>query len=185
MWCRRIHRGWAAKSRAIRTTVRPRCRLRSTRTRPGRRPTSNSTRRSSSRLFAQADYITKLATVMAGNDLPDIMMIPGVTAQNPGIAYVTQFLEAKAADLTPCLAGDAAKDYPNLAALPSFAWKGKSGLGPPVTGRYVGYYADKRHESIRSKSLLHDWRRDRAVAQATRRAAAKYPASARAVSEQR
>jgi putative aldouronate transport system substrate-binding protein len=74
-------------------------------------------------IIAQADYTTKLATVMAGNDLPDIMMIPGVSAQNPGIANLTQFLEAKAADLTPYLGGDAAKDYPNLAALPPFAWK--------------------------------------------------------------
>jgi putative aldouronate transport system substrate-binding protein len=74
-------------------------------------------------IIAQADYTTKLATVMAGNDLPDIMMIPGVSIQNPGIANLTQFLEAKAADLTPYLAGDAAKDYPNLAALPPFAWK--------------------------------------------------------------
>jgi hypothetical protein len=45
---------------------------------------------------------------MAGNDLPDIMMIPGVSAQSPGIANLTQFLEAQGADLTPFLGGDAA-----------------------------------------------------------------------------
>ena len=34
-----------------------------------------------------------------------------------------QFLQSQAADLTPYLAGDAAKDYPNLAAIPTPAWK--------------------------------------------------------------
>jgi len=74
-------------------------------------------------IIAQSDYLTKLATVMAGNDLPDVMLIPGNT--NSGAAQVqnlTQFLQAKAADLTPYLAGDAAKDYPNLAAIPTYSW---------------------------------------------------------------
>jgi putative aldouronate transport system substrate-binding protein len=74
-------------------------------------------------IIAQSDYLTKLATVMAGNDLPDVMLIPGNT--NSGAAQIqglTQFLQAKAADLTPYLAGDAAKDYPNLAAIPTYSW---------------------------------------------------------------
>jgi putative aldouronate transport system substrate-binding protein len=74
-------------------------------------------------IIAQSDYITKLATVMAGNDLPDVMLIPGNT--NSGAAQVqnlTQFLQAKAADLTPYLAGDAAREYPNLAAIPTYSW---------------------------------------------------------------
>jgi putative aldouronate transport system substrate-binding protein len=33
------------------------------------------------------------------------------------------FLKAKCADLTPYLAGDAVKDYPNLAAIPPYSWK--------------------------------------------------------------
>src|SRR5262249_48095774 len=33
-----------------------------------------------------------------------------------------QFLQAKTADLTPYLAGDAAKAYPNLAATPTYCW---------------------------------------------------------------
>ena len=40
-----------------------------------------------------------------------------------GATGTPQFLQAKAADLTPFLAGDAAKDYPNLAAIPTTAWK--------------------------------------------------------------
>ena len=34
-----------------------------------------------------------------------------------------EFFKAKCADLTPYLGGDAVKDYPNLAAIPTYAWK--------------------------------------------------------------
>jgi putative aldouronate transport system substrate-binding protein len=74
-------------------------------------------------IIAQADYTTKLQTVMAGNDLPDIMLIPGGGAAGTTIQNLSQFLGAQAADLTPFLGGDAARDYPFLAAIPSFAWK--------------------------------------------------------------
>jgi putative aldouronate transport system substrate-binding protein len=67
-----------------------------------------------------SDYPQRLATLMAGNDLPDLMYLnaPLTTAGQ------AQFLKNKCADLTPYLAGDAIKDYPNLAALPTPAWKG-------------------------------------------------------------
>jgi putative aldouronate transport system substrate-binding protein len=68
-----------------------------------------------------ADYTSKLATIMAGNDLPDIICFrygPNFTPPNLG-----QFLEKSMADLTPYLAGDAARDYPFLAAMPTIAWK--------------------------------------------------------------
>ena len=61
-----------------------------------------------------ADYRVKFPTIMASDDLPDIMhLFFGYTvAPNlPG------FFKAKCADLTPYLAGDAAKDYPFLAAI--------------------------------------------------------------------
>jgi putative aldouronate transport system substrate-binding protein len=75
-------------------------------------------------IIAQADYITKLATVMAGNDLPDVMLIPGPGGSGASrVPGLTQFLATQCADLTPYLSGDAAKDYPNLAAIPTFAWK--------------------------------------------------------------
>jgi len=75
-------------------------------------------------IIAQSDYLIKLATVMAGNDLPDVMLIPGATPSGAAqVQNLTQFLTAKAADLTPYLAGDAAKDYPNLAAIPTYAWR--------------------------------------------------------------
>jgi putative aldouronate transport system substrate-binding protein len=67
-----------------------------------------------------ADYPQRLATLMAGNDLPDAMYF-NATRTTAGLA---QFLKTKCADLTPYLAGDAIKDYPNLAALPTESWKG-------------------------------------------------------------
>ena len=61
---------------------------------------------------------------MAGGDLPDVMLIvgPGISGGSrlPGL---TQFLGSQCADLTPYLAGDASKNHPNLAAIPTFAWK--------------------------------------------------------------
>ncbi|HEY1293034.1 MAG TPA: hypothetical protein VGJ60_08150, partial [Chloroflexota bacterium] len=62
----------------------------------------------------------KFQALIAGGDLPDITMIPigGVIPDLPS------FLEAKIQDLTPFVSGDAVKDYPNLAALPSIGWKG-------------------------------------------------------------
>jgi len=61
-------------------------------------------------IISQADYPTKLQTVMAGNDLPDVMLIPGGGAAGTTIQNLSQFLAAQAADLTPFLGGDAAKD---------------------------------------------------------------------------
>ncbi len=73
-----------------------------------------------------ADYATKLATVMAGDDLPDLMLFPGginVSGAQLGTANLPLFLQSKCSDLTPYLSGDAIKDYPNLAAIPTFAWQ--------------------------------------------------------------
>jgi putative aldouronate transport system substrate-binding protein len=62
----------------------------------------------------------KFQALVAGGDLPDITMIPigGVIPDLPS------FLEAKVQDLTPFVGGDAVKEYPNLAALPTVGWKG-------------------------------------------------------------
>jgi putative aldouronate transport system substrate-binding protein len=67
-----------------------------------------------------ADYRAKLATSMASDDLPDIMHIFFGYSVAPNLP---QFFKAKCADLAPYLAGDAAKDYPYLAAIPTPAWK--------------------------------------------------------------
>ncbi|MBV9132288.1 MAG: hypothetical protein JO318_06300 [Chloroflexi bacterium] len=77
-------------------------------------------------IVTSADYPVKLGTVMAGSDLPDVIYMyarPGSASTLAAAAGIPQFLQAKAQDLTPYLAGDAAKDYPNLAAIPTTAWK--------------------------------------------------------------
>jgi putative aldouronate transport system substrate-binding protein len=77
-------------------------------------------------IVTSADYPVKLGTVMAGNDLPDLLYMytrPGASSTLAAAAGVPQFLQTQAADLTPFLGGDAAKDYPNLAAIPTQAWK--------------------------------------------------------------
>jgi len=69
-----------------------------------------------------ADYPLRMATLMAGNDIPDILhLFFGITGAfvPPGTA---EFVKAKCQDLTPFLAGDAIKEYPNLAAIPTYAW---------------------------------------------------------------
>jgi putative aldouronate transport system substrate-binding protein len=77
-------------------------------------------------IVTSADYPVKLGTVMAGNDLPDLLYMysrPGASSTLAAAAGVPQFLQSQAADLTPYLSGDAARDYPNLAAIPTQAWK--------------------------------------------------------------
>jgi putative aldouronate transport system substrate-binding protein len=69
---------------------------------------------------AQSDYATvKLPTIIAGNDLPDILYIATATV----IQQLPQFFKAKMADLTPYLSGDAIKEYPNLANFPTLTWR--------------------------------------------------------------
>jgi putative aldouronate transport system substrate-binding protein len=77
-------------------------------------------------IVTQADYLVKLATVMAGSDIPDLTYLYAPTGSSSTLAAANgmpQFLQSSAADLTPYLAGDAARDYPNLAAIPTPAWK--------------------------------------------------------------
>lgn len=71
-----------------------------------------------------ADYPARLQVAMAGNDLPDTIHVVGTVVS----LISDQFVQSQCADLTPYLAGDAAKDYPNLAAIPSYAYKGAGGI---------------------------------------------------------
>ena len=66
------------------------------------------------------DYSTRLATIMAGSDLPDLLSFYGGYAAG---SHIPTFLEQSMADLAPYLAGAAANDYPNLASIPTFAWR--------------------------------------------------------------
>src|SRR5579864_5717152 len=71
-------------------------------------------------IITSGDYRLKFPTIMASDDLPDIMHIFFGYTLAPNLP---DFFKAKCADLTPYLAGDAAKDYPYLAAIPTPAWK--------------------------------------------------------------
>jgi len=73
-------------------------------------------------VVAASDYPAKLATVMAGNDLPDLLYIyQGGPSPVPNLL---QFLQSRCVDLTPYISGDAVKDYPNLANFPTYNWQG-------------------------------------------------------------
>ncbi|MEU1488679.1 extracellular solute-binding protein [Streptomyces sp. NPDC005775] len=64
-------------------------------------------------------YQDKIGAVLAGSDIPDVMTIPGWNMQG----QIRNAISAKFADLTPHLAGDAVKKYPNLANIPTGAWQ--------------------------------------------------------------
>ncbi len=65
-----------------------------------------------------ADYGAKFATTVAGGDLPEMIYVPF-----PYIPQLPDFLKAQCQDLTPFLSGDAVKEYPNLANIPSISWR--------------------------------------------------------------
>ncbi|MFC4241876.1 extracellular solute-binding protein [Gryllotalpicola reticulitermitis] len=63
-----------------------------------------------------ADYLTKVPTVLAGNDLPDFLQFQTLQPSFPDL------LKAKFQDLTPFLAGDKINDYPFLANIAQDFW---------------------------------------------------------------
>lgn len=64
-----------------------------------------------------ANYPAKFQTVMAGDDLPDLMQVRFTIPKIPG------FLSARCEDLTDYLSGSNISEYPALANLPTEAWK--------------------------------------------------------------
>lgn len=72
------------------------------------------------------EYDSKQAVVIASGELPDIMQLRAM-AQFPKV------LDSEFADLSEHLGGDAVKDYPALAAIPSLAWDSVT-----VNGRIFG-----------------------------------------------
>ncbi|MEV0849635.1 extracellular solute-binding protein [Streptomyces sp. NPDC049954] len=69
-------------------------------------------------VVGSGDYKTKIATLVAGDDLPDFTQIT-----NGAVPELAPFLEAKCQDLSEFLAGDEIKNYPHLANLPQSSWK--------------------------------------------------------------
>ncbi|SDU76885.1 type 2 periplasmic-binding domain-containing protein [Jiangella alkaliphila] len=94
--------------------------------------------------LAPADaYTDRLAVVMAGGDLPDVMFIDAFA--NP--PRFDEFVTSQCQDLTEFLAGDAIADYPHLANLPTYAWQ--------ALGRFEGgLFGIPVPRSLVSNSLL-------------------------------
>jgi putative aldouronate transport system substrate-binding protein len=67
-------------------------------------------------VVAIGDYPTRLATTLAGGDIPDIAVNVQTVPSAPDL------LKAQFADLTAYVSGDAIKDYPNLANIPTRSW---------------------------------------------------------------
>ncbi len=82
-------------------------------------------------------YDQKLGAVLASSEVPDVVVVPGwnMTGRIPS-AIIGKF-----ADLGPYLSGDAVKEYPNLAAIPTDAWQrsifGGKLRGLPMPSSYV------------------------------------------------
>ncbi|WP_369232944.1 extracellular solute-binding protein [Streptomyces sp. R21] len=64
-------------------------------------------------------YDQKLGAILASSDIPDVVVVPG---WNMGGKIPTAII-SKFADLGPYLSGDAVKDFPNLAAIPTDSWQ--------------------------------------------------------------
>jgi putative aldouronate transport system substrate-binding protein len=77
-----------------------------------------------------SDYMTKMATMMAGNDLPDVINLGG----GHTLPREAEFVAAKCADLSSYLSGDAVKAYPNLANLPTYVWQDMGRIGGRIFG---------------------------------------------------
>lgn len=92
------------------------------------------------------DYSTKFSTMVASDSLPDLFMYP----ESGGVDNKAAFLQATCADLTPYLAGDKVKDYPNLAAIPKAAWQsaifGGKLYGIPIARTGTGGAGFYRHD---------------------------------------
>lgn len=76
------------------------------------------------------EYGQKMATLMAsGDDLPDLIMFT-----NLALPHAVEFVQARCADLSEFVGGDAVKEFPNLANIPPYAWKGMGRIGGKIHG---------------------------------------------------
>jgi putative aldouronate transport system substrate-binding protein len=77
-----------------------------------------------------AEYGQKMTTLMAsGDDLPDIIMF-----SNLQLPRSHEFIQSRCADLSDFVGGDAVKDYPGLANIPTYAWQGMGRIGGRIYG---------------------------------------------------
>lgn len=105
-------------------------------------------------MVGNADYAQKFPTVIAGNDLPDLMQLVSV-------ANFPSLLEKRFEPLSDHLAGDAIKEYPNLANIPTVHWKNAAVYngaiyGVPIPRGIVGSYNFIRADIIEKRGLNPD-----------------------------
>ncbi|MGW3976665.1 extracellular solute-binding protein [Streptomyces mirabilis] len=83
-------------------------------------------------IISQTDYQKKMATVMAGDpgELPDIINVFSGFV----LPREAQFVQRRAEDLTPYLSGEAIAAYPNLANIPTHAWRDMGRVGGRIYG---------------------------------------------------
>jgi putative aldouronate transport system substrate-binding protein len=98
-----------------------------------------------------ANYTDKLNVLVAGSSLPDLTMISGIPPNLPAL------LQAEFQDMTEFLGGDAVKDYPLLANIPTVYWKTavfNGGLyGVPVPRSVMGDVFYYRADIVAAKEL--------------------------------
>jgi putative aldouronate transport system substrate-binding protein len=93
---------------------------------------------------------------MAGGDYPDIMHIFHAI-NGAGVPELPTFIARECADLSPYLTGDAIKDYPNLAAIPTPIWKNSISVlegklySWPI-GRPLAFYGLYRDDDVWAKA---------------------------------
>lgn len=98
-----------------------------------------------------SDYSDKLNVLVAGSTLPDLTMISGIPPNLPAL------LQSEFQDMTPFLGGNAVKDYPLLANIPTLYWK--TGVyngalyGVPVPRTIMGDVFYYRADIIAAKGL--------------------------------
>ncbi|MFK3983781.1 extracellular solute-binding protein [Micromonospora sp. NPDC050397] len=97
------------------------------------------------------DYLNKLSTVIAGGDLPDIMLISARLTRRADV------LTRLCADLGDLLSGSAVKDFPFLANIPRDSWL-STGYGSgiyavPIPRGVAGTIMFSRQDLIRQRGL--------------------------------
>ncbi|SDT17095.1 extracellular solute-binding protein [Microlunatus soli] len=104
-------------------------------------------------MVGNADYSQKFATTIAGSELPDVLRMLEV-------ANFPSLLDKRFTPLDEHLAGDAIKEYPNLANIPTRTWKsaiynGKI-YGIPIPRGAIGSYNFIRQDLFDAKGLPSD-----------------------------
>jgi len=106
-------------------------------------------------MVAAADYVNKIATLVAGNELPDLASLSLTATPN-----LPQLLASRFADLTEFLSGDAIKDYPFLANITTDSWKRmvyNGGIyGLPIPRSRIGNLMFVRDDILKAKGLSNE-----------------------------